>query len=265
MGTRHKTWLTVPPYVENIPPTPLSNDDIDASQLSVPIRELVTEAVKLGHIVAYKQEQEGRMIQHVFPKKEHESEQISGSSTTRLALHTETAFHPYKPDYVVLLCLRGDPAAGTTYATVDDIVARLQPVTVETLLKPKFITSVDKSFRTGGEEDQYVALPVLKQAPDGKFTMTYDEDLMTGVDASADDALRRLEEAVEESVREVILKAGDVLIIDNNTSVHGRYSFTPRYDGTDRWLLRALVRKELPPPSEYSRGVITTEKFGDNR
>jgi L-asparagine oxygenase len=228
------------------------------------VAALISESVDLGYIVAYKQEQGGRLIQHIFPKKEHESEQISGSSKTKLALHTETAFHPYRPDYVVLLCLRGDPAAGTTYANVNDVVARLQPVTVETLLKPKFVTSVDKSFRTGGEEDQQVVLPVLTKTRDGKFTMVYDEDLMTGVDASADDALRRLEEAIEESVREVVLKAGDVLIIDNNTSVHGRYPFTPRYDGTDRWLLRALVRKELPPVSDFVNGVITTARFGDS-
>jgi L-asparagine oxygenase len=159
------------------------------------------------------------------------------------------------------MCLRGDPRAATTYANVEDIVKRLQPITVERLLQPKFATSVDKSFRLRGEDDQRVVMPVLRKSEGGELTMTYDQDLMRPLDADAADALARFQEAVEESIREVVLTEGDVLVIDNKKTVHGRYPFTARYDGTDRWLMRVLVRKELPPDADYDRGVITTTNF----
>jgi alpha-ketoglutarate-dependent taurine dioxygenase len=38
---------------------------------------------------------------------------------------------------------------------------------------------------------------------------------------------------------------GDLLCIDNRRTVHGRTSFTPRYDGFDRWLQRSFVVRDL--------------------
>ena len=44
---------------------------------------------------------------------------------------------------------------------------------------------------------------------------------------------------------EVVLRPGDVLFIDNYRVVHGRKPFKARYDGTDRWLKRIGVTRDL--------------------
>jgi L-asparagine oxygenase len=35
------------------------------------------------------------------------------------------------------------------------------------------------------------------------------------------------------------------MIIDNAVAVHGRLPFEARYDGTDRWLEKLLVRRDI--------------------
>ena len=54
-----------------------------------------------------------------------EFDQISSSSKVELEMHTETAFHPYMPNYVLLLCMRGDITAETTYSLLEDILENL--------------------------------------------------------------------------------------------------------------------------------------------
>jgi L-asparagine oxygenase len=67
---------------------------------------------------------------------------------------------------------------------------------------------------------------------------------LTPAAVAALDALRAA--AVAEDVRhEIQLQAGDLLVIDNRRCLHGRNSFVPRHDGTDRWLERVYVRAEL--------------------
>jgi alpha-ketoglutarate-dependent taurine dioxygenase len=55
------------------------------------------------------------------------------------------------------------------------------------------------------------------------------------------EAYRALESALADVRVDVVLSPGDVLVLDNNTVVHGRSAFAARYDGRDRWLKRVLV------------------------
>ena len=58
-------------------------------------------------------------------------------------------------------------------------------------------------------------------------------------------------------------RAGDLLIIDNTVAVHGRSPFTPRFDGTDRWLQRTFVVSDLAPSAADRRGRVITTHFGN--
>ena len=233
------------PYTEESPTT--SADD-----------SLIEFAMTLGYPVGYAQEQEGRIVQNIVPVHKTEYVQISTSSKSELALHTETAFHPYKPDYVLLLCVRSDPSAETTYANLEDILPKLDKDTIRTLMNPWYLTGIDESFRTHGEPDMQVSLSVLGVSDSG-WELTYDATVMTGINNAARNALVELGKAVDASVQAIALKTAQLLVMDNKTTVHGRRPFQPKYDGRDRWLKRALVVKNLPPEDEYKDGVITTK------
>jgi L-asparagine oxygenase len=242
--------------LEEIPSTPTEHPytkEIAATQ------DLIKYAADNGYgvPVSYKQEHNGSTVQNLFPIKKHEQEQISSSSKAELALHTELAFHPHRPAYVHLLCLRGDEEAQTTYATLQDIVSKLDKDTLGLLYEPVFKTTIDLSFRENGEEDVELLMPILSHGPDGTI-ITYDQALMSGVSPEASQALLTLETIVSRCTRAVVLREGDILTINNQTTIHGRRPFTPRYDGTDRWLQRLLTRVTDVPVDELDGSVVTT-------
>jgi alpha-ketoglutarate-dependent taurine dioxygenase len=200
-----------------------------------------------GRPYGFIQEQNGAIIQNLFPIKSNENEQISSSSKITLEMHTETAFHPWRPQYVILLCLRGDDRAGTTYAVLDDIVQLLDKETIDILHEPVFTTTLDKSFQNPNQPDAVVTTPILFN---NATSMTYDRVLMKPVNTYADAALTELSRAIEMSKQIFHLSSGQIAIIENWKVVHGRTPFTPRYDGRDRWLKRVMVRRSMPPQFE---------------
>jgi hypothetical protein len=160
----------------------------------------------------------------------------------------------------VLLCLRGDPAAATTLASVHELLPHLDQRTIEVLRQPRFRTAVDESYLHGAPNRLGPPMPVLRGDPAWP-SMVFDADLMVGTDAEADDALQRLGDAVAAHHGTVVLEAGDLLVVDNDVSVHGRTPFTPRFDGTDRWLQRTFVVSDLGPSSGERVGRVITTRF----
>ena len=48
------------------------------------------------------------------------------------------------------------------------------------------------------------------------------------------------------------MQCGDIILVDNRRAVHGRSSFSPKYDGYDRFLVRAFATYAYEY-SEYAR------------
>lgn len=223
---------------------------------------LLTIASRLGEPVGYLPEHGGDVVQNIVPVRSAAARQTSTSSDVALEFHTETAFHPHKPRYLALLCLRGDAQAATLFCSVTEALAQLSDETAAILRQPRFRTRPDASFltesSTGGEFGP--ALPILAGTT-AQPTFTFDADLMVGVDPTAQRALEGLRDAVRQAHRGVVLEAGDLLIIDNDVAVHGRSPFTPQYDGTDRWLQRTFIVDDLDASANERRGRIITTTF----
>lgn len=248
--------------IGEIPPTPAQPIFSAARAVPTAYETLLSTVKEFGHPVSYAQEQDGNLVQNILPVHKTEFRQISTSSKVELELHTETAFHPHKPAYVFLMCLRGDENAFTTYANSDDFLSDLDGETIETLQAPLYRTRIDESFRAGGLPDLEIEMPILKRNAAGGFDCTYDRNFMTASSAEGEKALQLLYEAISANLRKISLRSGDILIIHNASTVHGRLPFQPRYDGTDRWVLRCLAVTELPGESELDGHVITT-RFDD--
>ena len=85
---------------------------------------------------------------------------------------------------------------------------------------------------------------------------------MVGTDAEATDAVHVVNDAIERIHTSVVLEAGDLLVVDNNVAVHGRTPYSPRFDGTDRWLQRTFVVADLAPSAADRHGRVITTRFG---
>lgn len=222
---------------------------------------LLTVARRLGQPVGYQPEHGGDLVQNLVPTKANAHRQVSTSSGVDLMFHTEAAFHPHRPKFLLLLCLRGDAKAVTTLSSIFEVLPLLPERVVETLFQPRFRTAVDESYLHGRSNVLGAPMPVLSGDRD-RPTMVFDADLMVGIDEEADAALRALSAVVEQHHTGLALEAGDLLIVDNDVAVHGRSSYTPRWDGFDRWIQRSMAVTDLAPSAGERNGRVIVTHFG---
>ena len=223
---------------------------------------LLTLASALGEPVGYAPEHGGQIVQNIVPVQASAAKQVSTSSNVTLEFHTETAFHPYKPHYLLLLCLRGDPNAATLLCSVSAALDLLETDTAAVLRQPRFRTRPDASFLASHDAigEFGSAIPIITGTAD-RPTFTFDADLMAGIDPVAQEAIEALRNAVQLAHVGVVLEAGDLLIVDNHVAVHGRSPFAARYDGTDRWVQRTFVVDELIEGAADRDGRVITTTF----
>lgn len=220
--------------------TPVDLDDHKSIDASYPIDDwLVQFCGQFGNVFGFASEQNGRLVQNLFPIKKNSTEQISSSSKATLEVHTETAFRDDRADLVALFCVRDDQEAGTTLASISSIVSQLDAETIALLHGDNFVIGVDESFLRGGEQNQIKTTPVLFN---NSQSMTYDRILMSGTSDSSQKALDMFSQAIDAAKKTIYLKTGDILVFNNHTTVHGRTPFEAKYNGRDRWLKRAMIR-----------------------
>ncbi len=259
-NSTHRGAVLVPGFqIGDVPATPLTGQGVHKPD-RISERSLLGAAMRLGEPVGFAQEHGGDIVQDLYPLAASVGRQLSTSSGVELAFHTETAFHPHKPRFLLLLCLRGDRAAATTLCSVDDILALLPAATVDILRQPRFRCGVDESFGAGSAWVTRPS-PVIEEAADGTPMLTFDGELTFGTDARAETAIAEVNEAIGRARTAVTLEAGDLLIVDNYRAVHGRSPFTARFDGTDRWLQRTFVVSSLAPSADERRGRVITTRF----
>jgi L-asparagine oxygenase len=202
---------------------------------------------RLGHLVSYIQEKNGDLFQNLAPVQGCEQIQSSSGSKSRLQFHRETVFHPYAPEYLLLLCLRADhdAIAETTYASITHALPLISAHHRDLLFQPLYQTGIDYSFgNIQTIQGKGPVMPVLYGNREDPF-LNYDEDLMEAMTSEAGAALEALKDAIASVYRSIKLEVGDLLCIDNRRTVHGRSPFKPRYDGFDRWLQRSFVVRDL--------------------
>ena len=246
-----------------VPATPAGPDEVGTDKVPVSEFALLAVARRLGQPVGYLAELNGRVVQDIVPTRSGSRAQVSTSSRVRLDWHTEAAFHPHRPRYLVLACLRGDPEAATLLCSVRHLVQVLGREDVSALREPRYRTAVDESYlsRRAGRSSR--PGPVVR-GPVGGERLWFDADLMTADTDRHARALAALRTAVDEHHTRVTLRHGDVLVVDNDLAVHGRSAFEPRWDGTDRWLQRTFVVADLGASATERRGrVIDTWFLGD--
>ncbi|HYO62154.1 MAG TPA: guanitoxin biosynthesis L-enduracididine beta-hydroxylase GntD [Pyrinomonadaceae bacterium] len=220
----------------------------------------------LGEPIAWATQQNGYIVHDVLPIKGDEKEQISTGSEQLIWWHNEDAFHPYRGDYVSLMCLRNPDLTPTTLSPVSK--ARLTRAELEILFEPRFVIKPDESHAEKNGDGQHVRhdedphllsayeqirrmhknppkLAVLYGDPKCPYIRIDPFFMEPPTDDQTMSALNSLVRSMDEALTEVVLLPGDFLFVDNYRAVHGRKPFKARYDGTDRWLKRMNVTRDL--------------------
>ncbi|MEG3629928.1 guanitoxin biosynthesis L-enduracididine beta-hydroxylase GntD [Streptomyces poriticola] len=203
--------------------------------------------------------QEGRIIQNILPIRGDEDRQSGHGSETLLEFHTEDGFHPNRCDYLMLMGLRNPDAVPTIVASVRDV--RLADADRAVLAEDRFRIRPDTEHirQLEASAPDHPALPrlrVMAERPVPTAVLSGDRlspylridrpfmDALPG-DTEAEAALDRLMAELHRVQQDVPVGPGSLLIVDNYRAVHGRRPFTARYDGTDRWLKKLTVSRNL--------------------
>jgi Fe(II)/alpha-ketoglutarate-dependent arginine beta-hydroxylase len=219
----------------------------------------------LGEPLGWATQQDGHVIHDVLPIEGHEHEQLGSSSQELLTWHVEDAFHPYRCDYLGMMCLRNKQRVPTNVASIDAI--SLSPEEVEILFQPRFTIWPDESHlrknrsnQQNGGDDQldkaYEDIERMRTNPEKLAVLFGDQEspyirldpyFMQRLDNDEEGqtALDSLIEKLDAEIHDLVLEAGDFVFIDNYRVVHGRKPFVAKYDGTDRWLKRINVTRDL--------------------
>jgi L-asparagine oxygenase len=234
--------------VGEVPPTPTKAGDVTTGTQSAAGAMSILLA-QLGDQYGFRPELGGSIVQDILPVRAFHGQEISIGSTMPLSSHVEMAFSPFRSDYVALLCLREDheARAATTVSSIVNLLPLLDAETVDVLRMPRFRTRVDQSFLLDSNhgEDIWIDPISVFSGPKHRPQLRVDFAETEGKDRDAVHALAVLLESVSETLAAVHLLEGDLLVVDNKRALHGRTSFTPRYDGNDRWLLRSFVTRDL--------------------
>lgn len=254
------------PIDEELPETPQDGRPARAKATRVSETALLLVMSWLGDPIGYVEEKDGRLVHDVAPKPGREHEQENTGSDF-FDVHTENAFHPFKPDFIGLLCLRQDHerVAKTMVASARESIPLLREEDVQELRKPLFQHRVPSSFATSGTDGVLSRPAPVLSGPPSNPEIVVDAFNTVPLSERASAALTALLGALRSGLDGWALEPGDLLVIDNRHAVHARTSFVPRYDGRDRWLQRVYAVEDLGassavrrPGSHVCAGLVTS-------
>ncbi|MGW6056055.1 guanitoxin biosynthesis L-enduracididine beta-hydroxylase GntD [Streptomyces sp. NPDC055189] len=213
----------------------------------------------LGDPYTFSTLQLGRMVQNLLPIKGDELRQNGHSSECLLEFHTEDGFHPGRCDYLLLFGVRNHDRVPTIVASVRDV--RLSERDIDVLRSPRFLIRPDdehiRQLQTRCPDHpalarmvQFQAAPPAVPVISGEHERPYlriDYPFMecVGGDTAAQRALDALMAELERVQQNVVVEQGSLAVVDNYVAVHGRRAFRARLDGSDRWLKRMIVSRDL--------------------
>ncbi|MEU7428118.1 TauD/TfdA family dioxygenase [Streptomyces sp. NPDC040750] len=242
-------------HVGDLPATPTQHG-AQALEAHGTSGTLTLVADLLGSLIGYEDEKNGALIHEVHPVRGEET-RIENSGAVAFDFHTENVHHPLRPDFLGLLCLRQDHQgiAATRVASVREAEKLLTDREREILQSVRFQSAYPTSFsrNIAGPRPTTGLHPVLFGRSPQSF-MRFNSHNTVATDPEGKAALDALSRALETVCNDVVLAPGDLILVDNHVAAHGRSSFTPCYDGNDRWLRRCYSLRSIPRWAEQMMG-----------
>lgn len=209
--------------------------------------------------VVYQGENDGHLIRHVCPMKKAEEAISSQGGKFDFYPHVDnpdlriTGEKPLStmgscPETLTLLCLRKEENVKTSLLKLDAVIEQLTEETKLVLTQPLFRVNRPASF----ESNAFVeGVPVLV-LNNAVWYSRFDWHNISGMTAEAEKALNIMRQfTLDRSLwLDVPLNPGDAITFLNQRTMHTRNAFQPRFDGTDRWLLRVFGLLARPLQSQ---------------
>ena len=232
--------------VDPVPPATPDDGivDLEASRQAIINLHAVVGCLGL-HPVAYVKESSST-LHAVCPMKGARGEVSSRGFDAALPLHTDYADRPIdepvrdqSPAAAVLAFAveRAEPAIPMQCVPTRRLLSVLSPEQIRIGRLDEFAVRAPDLF--GGGQPRRVRRLFLSDIESGE-RCRLNFGTMIGLTARASRLLHEIREVLsDETMIEMIhVRRGDVVIMDNQRTLHRRASFAPRWDGTDRYFIR---------------------------
>ncbi len=216
----------------------------------------------LGDLFGWRTQENGRYLRNIVPIEKDKNEQLGGSSNVVLLWHVEEAFHPQKADMMSIMCYRNKEKACTNICSLNDM--EVPDEYWKVLSQPRFFIEPDKSHLPENNQSgqweltdehfrkirHFFANPepvAVFNGKKGQAELLIDEAFMSAQegDVEAAEALKWLFQHMSERKHEIVMEPGDLLLIDNRVTGHGRSVYKPIYGDKARWLRRVNITADL--------------------
>ncbi|MCR6741678.1 TauD/TfdA family dioxygenase [Aeromonas dhakensis] len=209
---------------------------------------LLLIASLLGNPFAH--EQEAELVCSVKPKKEAiGTSQTAFFTWNKFDLHTELPYHTMPPDYLILYCVENVPGGITLTSSALNALEHLDKKDRSLLQEEAFKIAIPPHFRHSNSHSTERPIIYKNGSVLERIRVRFD-----GIECCTnrhEKALMQLKTQLEKGRVEHHLNPGDMLIINNRLSVHGRTAFNPRFDNKDRELKRVYVIEDLASVKQW--------------
>jgi hypothetical protein len=237
------------PVDRDLPPTPYLNDPAIAHCPVVHLSILGMFGCIGINPLAYEGENDDSIFRHVVPKAHAEGTTSSHGSRMHLGMHVDNPHLPLIgepigalsacPEYLSLTGLRCELGVPTRIVDVREVLRDLPDYVRYELSRPNFCIQRPESF---ARRDFSIKAPLVISLLEGDFLCRYNKANVKALTPAAELALGLLETTSNSPIyeRRILLQKGDFLIFKNQKTLHARDSFSARFDGTDRWMIRVF-------------------------
>ncbi|WP_105169037.1 TauD/TfdA family dioxygenase [Pseudoalteromonas sp. T1lg23B] len=192
--------------------------------------------------VPFAHDQEAELVSIVKPKKVELKPGETGYYTwNKFDLHSELPYVKDAPDYLSLLCKHNVENGFTYTASVKKALELMSEEDIDMLMKPEFQIMIPPHF--GHDESHAECRPIIESYANGhRIRIRFDGIRL--LNQAAKEPLERLYQALNQVRVAHLLQPGELLIINNNTALHGRSEFEPSFADGDRELHRVYLYRE---------------------
>lgn len=232
-----------------LPPTPNSGLRSDMNKTTfIAESVLIGISALLGEPIGLENEKEGSLVHDIIPVINTKSQLSNEGSKKDFGLHVENATFEQRESFLTLLGLRQDreQLATTPVVTVSDILKHLQPQHLYELTKEQFY--IRRPYILDKAETRLYSNPTAifngpLENPEVRATL-YDEGTISVTD-KGQVALEAFKAIANKIATPLKIKPGQMVIINNKNTLHGRSAFKAYGDGKDRHLLRSYIVDSL--------------------
>lgn len=202
--------------------------------------------------ILYKDENEN-IIRAVAPRIDSYHERSSQSPYTDLDWHVDAAYRPIMkknqlspmPDYLIFgIVHKGHENLPIIYVTLKDILSQLNGEDIAIGLSPEFSVLSADSFA-----NRIVTKDIALLVKDDNYLFHSRITLQNAKPQTARAAyfLQKIKSILTQPIiqNRVNVEAGDIVILNNKTTLHKRDSYQPKWDGKDRYFIRVYSVKDL--------------------